>query len=184
MESLQEDSMPFSSPLLIKCEKSFEELYNQYWERIFAVCLQGTRDLCLAEDLMHELFQSLWERKDGLRVHGPVENYLIRAAKLKVMAYHRNTSNRHIHFENAMRGYSGSEDTTENQVSYSFLHEHVTELVEQLPSPCQHVYLMSREKGLSNKIIASKLLISEKTVEYHLTKALRFLNKYLFEYRF
>lgn len=174
---------PEFSPLLIENAASFEDMYNRYWEKVLAICYQGTHDISLAEDLLHEIFQSLWERREELRVHGPIENYLIRAAKLKVMAHHRDTANRKTIFELAMQNYSGSEETTQNELNYQFLGEDVNKLVDHLPSPCQDVYLLSREKGLSNKAIASNLLISEKTVEYHLTKALRFLNQRLVGYR-
>lgn len=184
MHGSAEHSISESLPLLIADESAFKALYDRYWEKVLAVCFQATKDIPLAEDLMHELFQSLWERKDELRVEGPVENYLMRAARLKVLAHYRDTSNRTAHFGHAMQGYSGAEESTENDVNYVFLTEQVTTLVAQLPNPCQTVYKMSRERGLSNKIIASSLVLSEKTVEYHLTRALRFLSKHLGGYRF
>lgn len=184
MSTLKKHSEPDLLPLLIENAASFEVLYNRYWEKVLAVCYQGTLDICLAEDLLHELFQSLWERRNDLRIHGPEENYLMKAAKLKVMAHHRDTGNRKAIFELALQNYSGCEETTQNELNFQFLAEDVHKLVNHLPSPCQDVYLMSREKGLSNKVIASTLLISEKTVEYHLTKALRFLSQRLVGYRF
>jgi RNA polymerase sigma-70 factor (family 1) len=180
----EEHSISEFTPLLIAGESAFKALYDQYWEKVLAVCFQATRDIPLAEDLMHELFQSLWERKDELRVAGSAENYLVRAARLKVLAHYRDTTNRTAHVGRAMQGYRGAEDTTENEVNYALLTEHVTTLVAQLPHPCQTVYKMSREAGLSNKSIASSLVLSEKTVEYHLTRALRFLSKHLIGYRY
>jgi RNA polymerase sigma factor (sigma-70 family) len=48
-------------------------------------------------------------------------------------------------------------------------------LVETLPAKCKSVFKMSREQGLSNREIASVLLISERAVEHHITKALKTL---------
>ncbi|MET7256144.1 sigma-70 family RNA polymerase sigma factor [Dyadobacter fermentans] len=174
---------PVIAPLLIQTDKSFEELYHLHWEKVLAVCYQGTRDLAQAEDLMHEIFQSLWERRTELCVEGPVANYLVRAAKLKLLAYHRDSANRRQIFDQVIPQKAGFEETTQRQVDYHLLSEHVNELVADLPHPCRDIFMMSRQKGMSNKAIAASLALSEKTVEYHLTRALRFLGKHLSEYQ-
>jgi len=51
--------------------------------------------------------------------------------------------------------------------------EKIEVAVKQLPEKCQIVYRMSREDGFSHKKIATELSISEKTVEAHLSKAVR-----------
>ncbi|MEM0941318.1 MAG: sigma factor-like helix-turn-helix DNA-binding protein [Bacteroidota bacterium] len=51
--------------------------------------------------------------------------------------------------------------------------------MDTLPCQCKKVFKLSREKGLWNKEIASTLLISEKTVEYHMKKALTFMKSHL-----
>ncbi|WP_229240253.1 sigma-70 family RNA polymerase sigma factor [Dyadobacter sp. SG02] len=169
--------------MLIQTDKSFEELYHLHWEKMLAVCYQGTRNLEQAEDLTHEIFQSLWERRGELRVQGPAAHYLVRAAKLKLMAHHRDSTNRRNIFDQVVDKKAGSEDTTQRQVDYHLLSERVSELVADLPHPCKEVFVMSRQKGMSNKAIAASLVLSEKTVEYHLTRALRFLGKHLAEYQ-
>ena len=175
---------PLIPPLLIQTDKSFEEIYHSHWEKVFAVCYQGTRDAELAEDLMHEIFQSLWERRSELRVQGPAARYLVRAAKLKLMAHHRDSANRQQIFNQVAGKKAGSEETTQRQVDYHLLSERVGELVAGLPHPCKQVFVMSRQEGMSNKAIAASLVLSEKTVEYHLTRALRFLGKHLSEYQY
>lgn len=175
---------PLIPPLLIQTDKSFEEIYHSHWEKVFAVCYQGTRDAELAEDLMHEIFQSLWERRSELRVQGPAAHYLVRAAKLKLMAHHRDSANRQQIFRQVTDPKAGSEETTQRQIDYHLLSERVGELVAGLPHPCKQVFVMSRQEGMSNKAIAASLVLSEKTVEYHLTRALRFLGKHLSEYQY
>lgn len=60
--------------------------------------------------------------------------------------------------------------------------ERLAFLVNALPEHCQRVFRMSRELGLSNKEIAHELLISERTVAYHLSNALRELKAKLNDY--
>jgi len=63
------------------------------------------------------------------------------------------------------------------------LFEKINNLVESLPHKCREVYKLSREKGLNNRQIASRMLISEKTVENQITKAMHFLQNGLKPYR-
>ncbi|MNL58515.1 RNA polymerase sigma factor [compost metagenome] len=45
--------------------------------------------------------------------------------------------------------------------------------IKALPEKCQLIFRMSREDQMTYKQIAAKLQISEKTVEAHISKALR-----------
>jgi RNA polymerase sigma-70 factor (ECF subfamily) len=47
--------------------------------------------------------------------------------------------------------------------------------VNKLPEKCKLVFQYSREHGMSNKEIAEQLQLSAKTVEAHITKALKHL---------
>ena len=51
-----------------------------------------------------------------------------------------------------------------------------------LPEHCKKVFLQSRIEGLKNKEIAQALQVTERTVEYHMTKALSLLRIRLKEY--
>ena len=53
--------------------------------------------------------------------------------------------------------------------------QHIENVVATLPEKCRLVYTLSREQKLSHKEIADQLNISPKTVENHITKALKTL---------
>ena len=58
----------------------------------------------------------------------------------------------------------------------------VEETLCQLPQQTRMIFQMSRNEGKSNMEIASEISISEKTVEYHITKSLKALRLSLKDY--
>lgn len=171
----------YTEPLKID-EQSFREIYVQYWEQVFSVCYNNLRDVEVAKGMVQDIFKSLWERRNELEITTSVERYLLRSAKFKVFEYIRNSKSQQEHAEAAFLYTSTATNSTENDVLYNTLKEKVSNLVDTLPSQCRNVFKLSREQGLSNKEIASVLLISERAVEYHITRALSTLKTNLSEY--
>jgi len=158
----------------IESAVDFERMYNIYWERVYAVCLNNTNKIELSQGMTQDIFKSLWERRDTLRIEN-IEHYLVRAAKFKVSEYYRNKVIREKNLNIAYEDYCDVENCTENDISFSLLVEELDILVEKLPCRCQEIFKMSREQGASNKQIAIELDITERAVEYHISKALKFL---------
>jgi RNA polymerase sigma-70 factor (ECF subfamily) len=65
------------------------------------------------------------------------------------------------------------ENTTEQTVFVRDFYHNLEKELGYLPEKCRSVFEMSRQENKSNKEIAAQLGISEKTVESHLTKAIR-----------
>lgn len=170
-------SATINSILLIN-RKTFEDVYNRYWEKVYAVCYNNIRDVEVAKEMVQDIFKSLWERRNDLELEN-VGNYLIRSAKLKTFEYIRNKTTRQKIDEFNYQGCVNASNCTEEQVLFNNLKENVDLLVDSLPCQCKRVYKMSREDGLSNKEIAQQLIISERAVEYHITRAMSTLKEKL-----
>jgi RNA polymerase sigma-70 factor (family 1) len=163
-------------------EQSFRQIYLLHWDKVFAVCYNNLGETEVAKGMVQEIFKSLWERKDELEITSSVERYLLRSAKFKVFEYLRNNKSQKEHTEKALAGYCNHTHCTENEIMYNSLKSKVDGLVDTLPCQCRNVYKLSREQGLTNKEIASTLLISERAVEYHISRALTTLKSNLTEY--
>ncbi|MBE9586431.1 RNA polymerase sigma-70 factor [Mucilaginibacter sp. JRF] len=151
--------------------QTFEQLYEEHWSKVYAICYNNLRDSEAARELVQDIFRSLWERRDELQLTD-AGRYLVRAAKLKTFEYIRNKVNQQKHLDIKMQTVNTTVNCTEQQVLYNELKSQVNTLVDTLPPQCKRVYKLSREQGLSNRDIAEQLLISERAVEYHITKAL------------
>ncbi|MEM0940427.1 MAG: sigma-70 family RNA polymerase sigma factor [Bacteroidota bacterium] len=153
-----------------------------HFKMMFAVAYNQLKDSDIAEGLVHNIFLRLWEKREQYTEVEAMDRYLVGAVKRAVMEYIRNKSIRSKHIDML----SLLSETTENYVDLEYevneLQERVDQLINKLPHQCQVVYKLSREEGKSNKEISSKLDIAEKTVESHMTKALKYLRSNLTEY--
>ena len=68
-----------------------------------------------------------------------------------------------------------ADNTTEERLRLEELQHELMNETEKLPAKCKMVFRLSREQGYTQKQIATRMGISEKTVESHLAKALRTL---------
>jgi RNA polymerase sigma-70 factor (ECF subfamily) len=75
-----------------------------------------------------------------------------------------------------------TDNSNEEHIELSDLANAVEKEVARLPEKCQQVFRMSRNEHRSIHDIAETLKISHKTVENHLTKALRQLRLAFSEY--
>lgn len=172
-----------NEPSLKIDENTFFQLYERYWDKLYQIAFKYLNDGFQAEEVVQELFTSLWQRKDSLLlVESTVENYLVRAVRFKISRIYSDEIRKTQKIDEYKLQQSTASHHTEKQVLYNFLKEDVDKLVGMLPERCKDVYQLSRIKGLNNKEIAVNLLISEKTVENQLTKALNFLRKGLKKY--
>lgn len=151
-------------------EEAFTEIYHRYWEKLFAIAYNLTRDQVLAEEITQEVFISLWDRKGDVRID-TLNGYLATAIKFSVFKHIRRQRRRLEIVKDNYHKWSVNDE--EEKIYARFLKEYVEGIVEQLPEKCRLVFEYSRREGLTIPEIAAKMNISPKTAEAHLTKALK-----------
>lgn len=153
-------------------ELAFTEIYNRYWEKLLAIGYYHTRDKQLAEDIVHEVLLSLWQRRSDLNIQS-LQAYLATAVKFAVFK----TITRERRRRDITTGIPTDLFTAdlEDRLDARFLEEYLNGTVEDLPEKARLVFLYSRVDDLSVAEIANKMDLSPKAVEYHMTKALRAL---------
>lgn len=151
-------------------ERAFTEIYNRYWEKLLGIAYKHTKDKSASEEILQEVFLSLWNRREIVEIQ-TLQGYLATAVKFSIFKKHQRQRRRLELEQTAYKVQLISED--EHEIDARFLQEYINGIVEQLPEKCQLVFRYSREAGLNIPEIAEEMNIAEKTVESHLTKALK-----------
>ncbi|SMC53583.1 RNA polymerase sigma-70 factor [Pedobacter nyackensis] len=151
---------------------AFAEIYDRYWDKLFSIAGHKLDQLEDAEEVVQNIFISLWNRRATLNITSTLNSYLAVSVKYRVIKvlekqYHQRK------YADSLGKQQGLDDSTQEWLEFTELKAQLERLVRELPDKCQLVYRMSREDGFSQKEIAGKLDISEKTVEAHLGKAIK-----------
>lgn len=162
--------------------KAFEELYNRYWSKLYSSAFKRIKVREVAEEIVQELFMSLWTNREKIVIHTSFQNYLYSSVTYLVFAYLHKEYKRRSYEEFALTRMNIYDNSTEEIIECNDLGKKLDTELNQLPDRCRSVFELSRKQYKSNKEIASVMGISEKTVENQITKALRILRvnlKYL-----
>lgn len=158
-------------------EESFEVLYKRYAPFLLRVCQSLCKDEALAADMVQEIFCSIWDRRLTLPAIDSWESYFLRCAKYQYYNHQRSQLQYQRLKDKVLADGNDLDDSTRLHIDYFDLKRNINELVDCLPDQCRKVYQMSRTQGLKTAEISKELLLSEKTVKNHLTRALSFLRR-------
>ena len=140
--------------------EGYTELFNRYWKKFLAIAYNHVRDKSAAEEIVQEVFISLWNKREDIEVK-LMERYLATAVKFCVFNLYYRKNKRMQELVNRMPFQDRYE--IEEEIMARFLKEQIDDIVSELPEKCRLVFQYSRELGLKNPEISEKMGISEKT---------------------
>ncbi|WP_295713397.1 RNA polymerase sigma-70 factor [Mucilaginibacter sp.] len=146
-------------------------IYKKYWQQLYLSAYHILKDEQACEDIIQELFIKLWDNRSSVQISVSLKAYLYASIRYEVYRQVRNSMSTSDVFDTLFDRLQTPVDY--ENIEYKELIAQVSSAVNALPQKCREVYKLSREEYLSHKQIASRLNISTKTVENHLTKALK-----------
>ena len=176
-----------SSSLLSEERERLKTLFRDYFQPLCHLSMHYLEDLDEARGVVQDAFVKLWEIRDKLNADSNLRNFLYTLVKnsslniLKrkqiLLKHHEKIKWMEMHYQ-----YESLNRIGDDYLEFSELKEKIDLAIQRLPEHCRIVFQMSRFDDLKNREIAEKLAVTQKTVEAHLTKALKILRNDLKEY--
>ena len=173
--ALPNDRLHIEKDLLKKLaageEAALSELFRRYRNRLYSIAYKLTRCTATSEEIVQDVFLSLWRSRASLSLVDHPGSYLFVVTRnvaykaLRSLALKRQTT---LLIEDSLS--IAAEDATPTLVAKE-LDTLLRVAVERLPPQQQKVYRYIREQGLKREEVAHLLQLQPETVKFYLARA-------------
>lgn len=170
--------------------QSLGSLFEQYREPFILFANSYVKDMDTAEDIYMDSFMSYWEKRKELPENTNIPAYILTSIKNKALNLLRNQQSRNVieeeiqrHTQRELNFRINTLEACDPEILFSNeIEQIIRNTLQELPEQTRKVFLKSRSDSKTNKEIAVELGISVKTVEFHMTKALKVFRVSLKDY--
>jgi len=155
-------------------KSAMDELFQYYYPRLF----HFSRSILKMEneiDILQDVFVKIWLNRFKIGNTATFNSYIFTITKNEVLNFLRSKLKDQKFKDELFLRSVAEEYQNPNSLEFKEIKAGIDKIVEGLPEKRRQVFILSRTEGLSNKEIALQMNISEKTVEDHITHAIKHL---------
>ena len=130
------------------------------------------------EEIVQDLFITLWQKRASLAINN-LPSYLYSAIKNKVLNYVQSEEVRKKHWNYYSRFIPHNDLATDVNVEMNELINSIEKEINRLPAKSKKIVELNSFEGRSITEIANLLHLSEKAIQYHLTRSIKRLRLHL-----
>jgi RNA polymerase sigma-70 factor (family 1) len=153
---------------------AFTEIYNRYWLVAYRSAFQILKDEDACMDVLQDVFVWLWQNHHKVAIQA-LKAYLLTAVKFKMLNVIRQGRIKELIYSEI----KVVEHELQNDIEVKELMQMIADFADTLPPQAKQIFQLSRYEHLSNKEIASKMGITEKTVKNQINISLKKLRSSL-----
>ena len=162
--------------------KCFEALFNNFYKKLCRYAKRLTRSPQIAEEVVQDVFMSLWKRGELLEDSSSLEPYLYKAVRNRSYDYlkHKKVIGRwqmtlpnpafQLEEHPTLDSYAGQLSLPDEALQFKELEIAYERALSNLPASKRIVFEKSRKHGKTYSEIAIEMGISVKTVEKRISK--------------
>ncbi|MDD7884672.1 RNA polymerase sigma factor [Flavivirga sp. 57AJ16] len=154
---------------------AYEELMDSFYHKLCTYALTLTNDYAKSEDIVQNVFVKVWILRKSLKTNLNLKPYLYRSVYNEFIDEFRKNS-KAIYLEK--KHIEAVDLVVENEkLNIDEIMKIVDKEIDKLPPKCRKIFILNKREGLSHDEISEHLNISVKTIEGHMTRAFKILNK-------
>ena len=160
---------------------SFEELFLRYRRQSHYFVKGKVYSDDIAREIVQDVFADIWHYRHEREIHH-FTSYLFQALKYKTIKYINQLINQKKYWEHYGAFIPRQANQTQSDIDYDLLVDELEKGIRNLPQKTQTVFRLNRLEGKSLAEISRSLNLTEKAIQYHLTKSIKELKIHLRDY--
>ena len=152
-------------------QRYFSTQFHNYYRPLCLFALRLLDNADEAEDVVQDTFAALWEKRDTLHKIVSIKSYLYTAVRNNCLMKLRSKKE----FEIVEELQLVDEYTREDVIARAEVEAKLWKIIDELPERQREIFLMAKRDGMAYREIAEETGLSVKTVENHVTRALKSL---------
>lgn len=180
---LQQQLLYNESELLLKVSQgdrqAFTRLYSTYLNPVINYILPLMSSREEAEELIQDIFVSLWEKRESLYQVDSFQAYLFRSARNRYFTHLQRLKTQEKIYKTLFDSQNLQVTNADNKVLLDDYYRVATAAINKLPARQREIFLLRTETGLSLDEITTRLGISKSAVKNQLYAAISFVRSYL-----
>lgn len=158
---------------------AFTLLFKSYQQYIFVYGRKLTRSDEMAEEIVQDVFLKLWINREVLKSVDNIGAYLNTLTKNHSLNVLRKLARAAKSDEQVKMRATELDNSTVQQLNYNETKQMIDEVVAKLPEQQRRVYTYCHIEGMKYEEVAAEMNISARTVQAHMTQALKKIREHL-----
>ncbi len=179
--TLSEKIINIETALLKGLRKSdhecFRTLFAKYNQPLYRFSLSYLKSSDSAEDVVQEVFFIIWRKRKEIEPGKSFQSYLFTIALNLIRKQFNKLAKSNQLKHDFLISITEDKKTFDEKDDFQEMVDKLEELIQKMPERRGAIFRMKKLDGKSQKEIADTFNITTKTVEYHITEAMKFLKK-------
>lgn len=158
---------------------AFKSVFELYRGRVYGIAFKMLKSEPEAEEIVQDVFLTIWIRREKLTDVNDPEAYLFTIAYNTVYACLKKTSRREELINKLIDRISEIQNSTEETVVHRETQSLINDAVLTLPPQQRAIFQLSKQSDLSYDEIADRMHLSKNTVRNHLAEAVKTVRMFL-----
>jgi RNA polymerase sigma-70 factor (ECF subfamily) len=161
-------------------EKIFRLIMEEWYSRLFNFANNYLNNEENTKEVLQDVFLKLWDNRQKLSTDTNLNAYLFTLTRNRCIDLIRREklmlqfrTDKQEEYRRLSENFEALSDPILDNLFAMEIQAEINRTISELPEQCQKVFVLSRMKGMNNREISRTMVLSEKTIESHLTKALK-----------
>jgi len=152
---------------------AFDELFEIYGKRIHYFAFGYLKSQEDADEIVQDVFFRIWEKRKDLKPELSFKAYLFKISYNYILQYFEKARKSQVYKDRLIEETLTFDPELDERIDYQTLLDQLETIINNLPPRQKDILIRRRKEGQSIKAIAQALDLSPKTIENHLTQAIK-----------